>query len=220
MRVKKRRVNAKVLAMLFAVTLIVGGAISGSVAWLTAETGGVSSVFVVGNVNVSLGNDAIATYNLNEEGTVRMIPGWTVTINDPPVIIGANSEDCYLFVKIDEDIGSLPPGTAFKDYLAYQVDQGENGWTAGLGTDGIPVGVYYRKVERLNIEQEFVIVQNHEVRVSENITKGMMDALSQSGAVLPKLTFSAYAVQLYKNNTEEFTPAEAWANIASAFPET
>lgn len=218
MRVKKRRVNAKVLAMLFAVTLIVGGAISGSVAWLTAETGGVSSVFVVGNVNVSLGNDAIATYNLNEEGTtVRMIPGWTVTINDPPVTIGANSEDCYLFVKIDEDIGDLPPGTEFKDYLDYQVD---NGWIAGLGADGIPVGVYYRKVERLNIEQEFVIVQNHEVRVSENITKGMMDALSQSGAVLPKLTFSAYAVQLYKNNTEEFTPAEAWANIASAFPET
>ena len=40
-----------------------------------------------------------------------------------------------------------------------------------------------------------------------------MEALDVEGAVKPTLTFTAYAVQLYKSNSAKFTPAEAW-NLA------
>lgn len=41
----------------------------------------------------------------------------------------------------------------------------------------------------------------------------MMNSLEQN--TYPTLTVTAYASQLYKNNTQTFTAAEAWANVSN-----
>ena len=45
-----------------------------------------------------------------------------------------------------------------------------------------------------------------------------MNALDAEGAVKPTLTITAYASQLHKNATTEFTAAEAWANVNPTNP--
>jgi len=145
------------------------------------------------------------------ERTITIVPGWTVTVNDPPITVSADSEDCYLFVRIAENIGDLAPGAEFKQYLFYDAAEG---WTQGNGFE-IPADVYYRTVPRSINPQVFDIIKNHEVQVSGDITKAMLENLQTIGAVLPSLTYTAYAVQMNSSNTTTFTPEEAWA-IAAA----
>lgn len=226
MQAKKRSINYKVIVLLSAVTLAVGGAISGSIAWLVDSTNNVKSTFMVGNVNIILGdeNDTAATYSLRDGGegddAFYIVPGASITIDDPTVTVSANSEDCYLFVKIDEYMGALPyeNGQVFTDYLYYEMDPDE--WTAGTGEDedgnGVPVGVYYRIVERSEEDQVFTILavdeDGHNVTVSGDLTKTDLDTIA-ANEDYPELIFWAYAVQYHSANNENFSPAEAWEMI-------
>ncbi|MBR2222859.1 MAG: hypothetical protein IJ973_00895, partial [Christensenellaceae bacterium] len=51
--------------------------------------------------------------------------------------------------------------------------------------------------------------ENDEVGVKPSVKKTMMDSLTED--TMPKLTFTAYSVQRFETNGEEFTAAEAWA---------
>lgn len=211
MRKRRRSVSKRVVVLLTAVLTIIGGAISGSVAWLADTASSVTTTFAVGKVTLSLANTAEPMlYTLNgaaaDENTLRMVPGTTLEINDPPVTVHAGSEDCYLFVKIEESIGSLPEAP-FKHYLHYSVNAE---WTEGQG-DGIPQGVYFRKVERQMKDQVFEIIKDHQVQVSIDLTNAHMALLEQAGATLPTLSFSAYAIQ-----AEGFSDApSAWEALSS-----
>ncbi|MBR7184946.1 MAG: hypothetical protein IKD37_04985 [Clostridia bacterium] len=216
MRKKRRSVRTKALIMLLSVITIIGGTFGGSLAWLVDTSPAVTNVFTVGKVQVRTEMPA-STFSLrgDRDDSLRMVPGWELTIQDPAVIVEAGSEACYLFMKIDEDAGSFYTDAqiGFRDYLNYAVTEG---WTllAGDGVNPVPPNVYYRVVERSDIDQAFNLIHEKKVKVSEHITSEMMSALTQPGAALPTLTFSAYAVQLYSGNDVTFSPAEAWAKIS------
>ena len=55
-------------------------------------------------------------------------------------------------------------------------------------------------------------MKDNKVTVLDSVTKEMMN---DTGFTAPTLTFTAYATQLYKNNTDKFTPANAWAIFTS-----
>lgn len=57
---------------------------------------------------------------------------------------------------------------------------------------------------------EFSVLKDDQVTVLGTVTKEMMAAVENNK---PTLTITVYASQLYKNNTELFTAAEAWANV-------
>jgi len=187
MRAKAKRMKTKLFVLLFAIALVVCAAISGSIAWLVDETSSMNSVFMVGDVNLNMGHQAEATTfsltgtSVSDNEPIRIVPGWTVTVNDPPITVSADSEDCYLFVRIAENIGDLAPGAEFKQYLFYDAAEG---WTQGNGFE-IPADVYYRTVPRSINPQVFDIIKNHEVQVSGDITKAMLENLQTIGAVLP-----------------------------------
>lgn len=199
--------------MLLSVVIIIGGAISGSVAWLVDTSSSSTAVFTVGQVKMYVGSTEepmlFSRLAKAEDNTLRMVPGSTLTINDPPVTILAGSEDCYLFVKIDENTGDLPTDD-FQAHLSYQI---VDGWTAAKG-ETIPDGVYYRVVERMDEDQTFTIVQDHHVKVSMDITNEMMDKLIETGNT-PTLTFTAYAVQL-SGGDQQFSVADAWAIVSDS----
>lgn len=181
----------KTLALVLALTLVVVGVVSGTLAWLTAQSDTVVNTFTTSDIKVELKETTGAEY--------KMIPGYTITKN-PKATVLAGSEECYLFVKLDKSAN-------FDDYLTYDIAEG---WTKLDGVDG----VYYREVVTANIGTAYSVLKGDQVTVKGTVTKDQMNALDAAGAAKPTLTITAYASQLHKNATETFSASEAWANIA------
>ena len=184
----------KTVALLLALVLVFGVAAGGTLAWLTAQSDTVVNTFTTSDIKVELKETAGTSY--------KMIPGYTIT-KDPKVKVLADSEECYLFVKLEKS-------TNFDSFMTYAM---ADGWTALPGVDD----VYYRVVtadgregtSKINVP--YSVLKDDKVTVSGSVTKANMNALTE--ATYPTLTVTAYASQLYKSNTDKFTPAEAWANI-------
>lgn len=205
----------KSLALVLVLVLVLGCAVGGTIAWFTDKTDDVVNTFTVGNIDIKLEE----TWNTDADGdgtndswSAALIPGFTYT-KDPKVTVEAGSEDCWLFVKFVEK-------NSPSDYLTYTSTLTEaNGWTQGDGTE-IPADVWYREVSKS--ETDFVRyllegtgngdLKNGYVTVKDTVVK----AGSTSGVVMPdaantpELSYTAYAVQLYKTNGVKFTAAEAW----------
>lgn len=179
----------KTMALLAAVLLVVGCVIGGTLAWLTAQTGAVVNTFTTSDINIKLEETTGNTY--------KMIPGWPIN-KDPKATVLTGSEDCYLFVKLDKTAN-------FDTYMTCEV---ADDWTPLTGVSG----VYYRIVTAAQMGTAYSVLKGDTVTVLGTVTKEMMNGLTADD--YPKLTVTAYASQLYKNNTETFTAAEAWENIS------
>ena len=180
----------KSLALLLAIAIVVVGVVAGTVAWLTDRTAAVKNTFTTSDITIELTETTGESY--------KMIPGCTIK-KDPKVTVKADSEACYLFVKLEKS-------TNFDTFMTYEM---ADGWTA------LPEapGVFYRKVAAATADTTFEVLQGNQVTVKDKVTKEQMNALTAD--THPTLTVTAYASQQFKNNTQEFTAAEAWTNIAS-----
>lgn len=197
-------VSTQVFVSLLALVLVLGCAVGGTIAWLTAETAPVVNTFTVGDINI----DLTETFNTdtnndgeNDAWQAQLIPGFNYT-KDPKVSVAAGSEDCYLFVKFEENNN---PST----YLNYTSTlTAANGWTQGNGTD-IPANVWYRKVMASDTTRSWELLSGNTISVKDSLTKATMPAANAT----PKLVYTAYAVQLYKSAGVEFPAAEAWDQV-------
>ncbi len=177
----------KTFTLLLALALVLGVAAGSTLAWLTDKTTEVKNTFTTSDVDIELAETTGDDY--------QMIPGYTIE-KDPKVTVKAVSEKCYVFVKVAKS-------TNFDEFMTYTM---ADGWIA---LEGQP-GVFYRVVEDTAADQEFAVIKDNTVTVSDNVTKADMNALTED--TYPTLTFTAYACQLMKDNTAEFTAAEAWDN--------
>lgn len=202
----RRTSSMKAVTMLLALVLVAGCAIGGTLAWLVDSTDKVENVFTTANIDVTL----TETFNTdtNKDGTndkwqAQMIPGYSYT-KDPKVEVSADSVDCYLFVKFEEDNN---PST----YLTYTSTlTADNKWTQGNGTD-IPANVWYRKVMASDTTRSWELLSGNTISVKDTVTKDNM-----STAASATLTYTAYASQLYKSAGVEFSAKEAWDNVPKA----
>ena len=174
----------KLLAAVVAVALVACCVIGGTLAWLTAETDPVVNTFTVGNIDITL-TETPATY--------KILPG-TEIAKDPNVTVDASSEDCWLFVKVDE--------ANWPEKVEYSID---SAWTPLDGVDG----VYY--IDTPAKGTAIPVLTDNEVVVLDTMTKQEVNAIQSAIEVnpenAPSLTFTAYAVQ-----KEGFATAElAWA---------
>ena len=186
----------KGLALVLALTLLVVCVVAGTLAWLTAKSDEVTNTFTTSDIKVELKETTGTEY--------KMIPGYTIS-KDPKATVLAGSEECFLFVKLDKSAN-------FDTYLEYVI---ADGWTK---LDGVTDTVYYRVVDGTTnqIGTPYSVLKDDQVTVKGEVTKAMMDGLTTE--TLPKLTVTAYASQLHKNATTEFTAAEAWANVNPTNP--
>lgn len=188
---KFRELSGKLVVAMLAVTLLIGCAIGGTVAWLTANTAPVVNTFTYGDIDIELNE----TKPANREA--KIIPGVDIEKN-PKVTVKANSEACWLFVKVEK------AGTFVTNKVTYSID---TGWTQGDGTN-IPSDVYYRSVTASNADQPFGVLSGDKITVSDELTKAEINNLNDA-AKTPKLTFTAYAVQ--KDGIAD--AATAWAKV-------
>lgn len=203
----------KTLALLMACVLAIGCVIGGTMAWLTDTTPAVKNTFTTSDISITLTETDTDLAADGDQHNYKMVPGFTIT-KDPTVTVTAGSEDCYLFVKVEESAN-------YDDFMTYSI---ADGWTEGTGTgadkNGVPEGVYYRVVNASTADQSFGVIAGNTVTVKDTVTKAMMNALTTG--TQPTLTFTAYATQYYQNNTATtedpngtpFTVAEAWGKIA------
>lgn len=196
---KFRELSGKLVVAMLAVTLLIGCAIGGTVAWLTAKTDPVVNTFTYGDINITLDETTGNDY--------KIIPGVNIT-KDPKVTVEANSEACWLFVKIKEE--NWPTLT--------ETDRTIKKVSYDIATDWKPLegqaGVYYREVDATtaNAGVSYYILKgdtaypNGVVTVSENLTKNEVNSITTQ----PKLTFTAYAVQKDGIDTVE----AAWEKVS------
>ena len=179
----RRSVSSKAFAAVLALVLVLGCALGGTVAWLVAESGPVTNTFTYGDINIALTETTGADY--------KIIPGVDIA-KDPKVTVEADSEACWLFVKVDE------VGTFVADKVTYSV---ADGWTALTGQPG----VYYREVGAVTADTDFNVLKDNVVKVSDTLTKEDIEDITTK----PTLTFTAYAVQ--KDGIAD--AATAWSKI-------
>ena len=203
------RRSRKPVAAIAAVAIVAALGVGGTVAYLTDVTEAAVNTFTVGDVDIDLEETTGDEY--------KMIPG-TALAKDPKVTVEADSEDCWLFVKIAESGGEVTvdeTACGFVSFIAYGV---ADGWQSLEGESR----VYWREAKAGDL---LAVLANDRVEVRETVTKEMMDELEAAydvaykgaegdeeakadaaEAVLPRLTFTAYAVQ----KTGFDTAAEAW----------
>ena len=172
-----------------ALALVLCFAIGGTLAWLVDKSDAVVNTFTYGDINIDLSETTGNEY--------KMIPGNDIT-KDPKVTVDANSEACWLFVKIEKSAN-------YADYLAdYTI---ADGWTALDGVDG----VYYREVnaDTAKTGTSYQVLKGDTVTVLDSVKKSDMEAIKNGTVDEPTLTFTAYAVQ--KDGFD--TAALAWAEI-------
>lgn len=186
----RRNVSNKTVAILLALVLAIGCAVGGTLAWLISQTDSVVNTFTYGDINIGLEETT--------EGPYTITPGKDIT-KDPKVTVTAGSEACWLFVKVEEKNWPTFTNADGTKKVSYHI---ADGWTALTGQ----TGVYYREVSAQKSVQEFPVLKENKVTVSEDLTKTEVDQLKEKS---PTLTFTAYAVQ--KDGITN--AADAWAKI-------
>ena len=177
----------KTLISIIAVALVLCVSVGGVLAWLTDKTDPVVNTFTVGNIDLTL---AETTTNY------KMVPGATID-KDPVVTVKADSEKCWVFVKFEKSAN-------LDSFITYAE---ADGWTR---LEGVDDEVYYRVQDATAADVTYRVLANDKVAVKDTVTKGMMDELKADGAVQPKLTFTAYAIQYAGFDTA----AAAWAEVS------
>ena len=180
--------SKKMVALLLALCLLIGGVVGGTIAYLVDKTDPVVNTFTTSDVDITLG-ETTTDY--------KMVPGATIK-KDPTVTVKAGSEACYVFVKVEKS-------TNFGTYMTYGMAEGWNQLKDGNGTD--VAGVFYREVAAGSADQEFAVLKNNQVTVLTSVTKAMMETAKTAK---PTLTFTAYAIQQAGFDT----PEKAWAEAS------
>lgn len=179
----------KILALALSLALAVAIGVGSTLAWLTDTTDAVTNTFTVGNIDITLEETA---------RDFKMVPGADIS-KDPKVTVKADSEDCWLFVKVEKSKN-------LDSFISYGI---ADGWDELDNMPGV-TGVYYRKVTASTNDQPFEVLEGNKVTVKgEDVTKAMMDAITATTAPAPTLAFTAYAVQQHGSDNA----AAAWEKI-------
>lgn len=187
----------KLITAIIALSLVLCCLVGGTAAWLMDTTSTVENTFTYGDINIDLEEtvngvkkSAATTAVTNDK--FQMVPGSTLD-KDPTVTVEANSEDCYLFVKITESAN-------LDTFITYAI---AGGWTILSSKDTTEVVIYRTVAKSTTQDQEFDIIGYNDavgkfvankVLVKTTVTKQDMEGIKTSNQ--PTLTFKAYAVQI------------------------
>lgn len=184
----------KTLTMVLAFVLVAALSVAGTVAYLTSTTGPVTNTFTVGNVKITLDEAKVTELGVKDGDTrvtansYKLYPNHEY-VKDPTIHVDANSDDCWLFVKVDNQIAAIEADTKIAAQMA------TNGWTLVEGTTNV-------------YAYSSIVTKNTDVKVFESF-KISTDVSNETLATYAGKTIvvTAYAVQ-----ADGFeTAAAAWA---------
>ena len=184
--------------------VVIGRSVSGTVAWLVSKPESRVSTFTLGDINITLTESDFGSQ------PIKIIPGIDIK-KDPKVTVMANSEACWLFVKVEE-----------RNWPDFKEKNGTRKVSYSVNDGWIPLknnpGVYFREVSAEDAQKgiNYTVLAGDEscssgvIKVSQELTKAEINSISSYGNQL-SLTFTAYAVQ--RSGID--TAAAAWATVNS-----
>lgn len=177
--------TSKALLLSLCAVLLVTASVLGTMAYLTADDQ-VVNTFTVGSVSITLDEQDVDNSTDGEErdkaNTYKLMPGHTYT-KDPIVHVASGSEDCYLFVKVENDIAAIEGETTVANQMTAK------GWVAVEGAENVYV---YKTAE----QNPAVVSAGTDVTVFENFTINQTVTGEQLAAYANKtIKVTAYAIQ-------------------------
>lgn len=194
------KTRSKALLLTLCAVLLVTASMLGTMAYLTS-TASVKNTFTVGSVAITLDetdvDNSTADADRDQANSYKLLPGHTYT-KDPIVHVDSTSEDCYLFVKVANEI------TAIEGEPTVAAQMTEKGWVAVDGAAG--VYVYTQN------STPAVVAGDSNVTVFDNFTiSGTVDNATLATYNNKTITVTAYAIQADgfegKNASEIWTAA-------------
>lgn len=177
--------NKALLLALCAVSLVTAS-VFGTMAYLTDDDK-VTNTFTVGSVAITMDEEDVDHSSQNANGRdqankYKLLPGHEYT-KDPQIHVDPTSEDCYLFVKVDNGIADIEKaGSKVADQMA------ANGWTNVKGQANVYV--------KMNGNALQIVKGGETVNVFEMLTiDGSVDGDTLKTYGDKSITVTAYAVQ-------------------------
>ena len=191
------KTRSKALLLTLCAVLLVTASVLGTMAYLTS-TDEVKNTFTVGSVAITLDetdvDDSTPNAERDQANSYKLMPGHSYT-KDPIVHVASTSEDCYLFVKVENEI------TAIEDEQTVAAQMAAKGWDAVVGADG--VYVYTQN------SAPAVVVGGSNVTVFHNFTiSGTVDNATLATYNNKTITVTAYAIQA--DGFADKTASEIW----------
>ena len=207
------RTKTKALVLALCAVLLVVTTVFVTMAFLTSEDS-VQNTFTVGEVTISLDeldvddsdNDG-STTDRDKANEYKLIPGKTYT-KDPTIHVGADSEPCYLFVKVENGLvnaeaeGNTTIAAQMTANGWYPVNGASDVYYYGTANGIVAVNGGQDKVvfEEFTIDGDAVVANYHTLKDADgNVTNGKA------------ITVTAYAIQA--EGFEKTDIASIWAKI-------
>ena len=175
----------KLVALLLALCLVLGGIIGGTLAYLMTETDPVTNTFVAGKIGT------LTLTESDDDKKFMVIPGVDIK-KDPTVTFSGNNVAAYVFVKVEQNGWQVS-----EDGMTYSCVGGKVTWTISAEWTHLGKGVYYREVaadtDTANIAEteKYGIIAGNTITVPNTVTKGDLAAFTEGTSLI----FTAYAVQ-------------------------
>lgn len=206
----KKKILVACLCVALAVLTVAGT----TLAYLTSKDT-VTNTFTVGNVRITM--DETDVDNSTEDATrdqnnsYKLMPGQTYT-KDPIIHVDANSEDCYLFVTVDNQIAAIE--ATGDTAVAKQMEA--KGWKAVEGQANlyVYVGTTAGASDPLAVTKGTNVAVFEKIVVSDDATNDDLNKVDNKNIVV-----NAYAVQAEGFTNK--TAADIWgATFGKATPVT
>lgn len=198
----KKKILVACLCVALAVLTVAGT----TLAYLTSQAE-VKNTFTVGNVKITMDetdtDDSTPNADRDQANSYKLMPGKEYT-KDPIIHVDANSEDCWIFVKVENGISAFEAATAEDGYKTIADQITANGWAELTGVTGV-TGVYYKSYTKSTAGADLVVFGNFQISDTANTVDGW-NAINTKN-----ITVTAYAIQ-----KEGFTTAAAaWAKVGN-----
>ena len=194
------KTKSKALLLTLCAVLLVAASVLGTMAYLTSRDQ-VVNTFTVGSVAITLDetdvDNSTADASRDQANSYKLMPGHTYT-KDPIVHVDSTSEECYLFVKVANEITAIEGGTTVADQMT------EKGWVPVNSAPGVYV---YTQNNQNNTPA--VVAGGSDVTVFDNFTiSGTVDNATLATYNNKTITVTAYAIQA--DGFEGKTASDIW----------
>ena len=200
------KTTKKALLALVCAAALVFGSVFATYAYLT-DTKSVTNTFTVGNVKITLDESDVdgsktnvTTTGRDTANTYKLIPGTTYE-KDPIVHVASDSENCYLFVKVVNEITAIEGDTKIAAQMAAK------GWIAVDGAENIYVyvGTAEGASAPLSVAANSNITVFESFKIDGSVTNETLASYANK-----TITVTAYAVQA--EGFESATAAKVWTD--------
>lgn len=181
----------KKLMTVLALVLVIAMSVAGTYAYLTSQAS-VKNTFTVGKVAITLDEakvdvdgKIIPNENRVHENSYKLMPGHEYS-KDPVVHVAENSEACYVFVKVIDDIAAIEVNDATNETPNVAAQIAAKGWIALEGVNN----VYYKSVSAVDAKNGVDLRVFDGFKIIDTITNTALDTYNGK-----TITVTAYAIQ-------------------------